>query len=136
MSTETTSKQGQIQQIVGVVLDVEFPESLPAIYNALEVEKSDGTKLVLEVSQHLSAQVVRAAALGSTDGLARGQAVKDNGSPISVPVGKEALGRLFNVTGNPIDGKGGTFSKREAIHKPAPTFKDQSTKTEIFETGI
>lgn len=135
-ATHTATKSGKIQQVVGVVLDVEFEGELPGIYNALEVTKDDGSKLLLEVSQHLSTHTVRAIALGSTDGLQRGQAVKDTGAPISVPVGKEALGRMFNVTGDPIDGKAGKFTKRGAIHKPAPAFKDQSTKTEIFETGI
>ncbi len=129
-------KKGQIQQVLGVVVDVEFSgDQPPALLNALEIER-DGGKLTLEVSQHLSSGTVRAIALGSTDGLRRGQEVIDTGAAISVPVGKATLGRMFNVTGQPIDGKGGTFTEMAPIHKSAPALTDQSTKTEIFETGI
>ena len=98
------TKQGRIIQIIGVVVDVEFDTHLPAIYSALEL-KHDEQTLVLEVAQHLSRQIVRAVALGPTDSLQRGQTVIDTGAPISVPVGDATLGRMFNVIGEPIDGK-------------------------------
>lgn len=126
---------GKIQQIVGVVVDVEFEGNLPAIFNALEV-RTDGPDLILEVEQHLSAHVVRTVALGSTDGLARGAEVVDTGAPISVPVGTDTLGRMFNVTGEPIDGKADKFKDRMPIHRTPPALSEQSTKTEVFETGI
>ena len=130
------SKIGSISQIVGVVVDVQFDvDSLPDIYNALEVEL-EGEKLVLEVAQHLSESSVRAIALGSTDGLRRGAEVKDSGSAISVPVGKETLGRMFNVIGQPIDKQKGTFSEYAPIHKSPPLLVDQSGQVEILETGI
>lgn len=127
--------KGKIIQIVGVVVDVEFDGHLPAIYNALEVELNKKS-LVLEVSQHLSRGAVRAIAMGPTDGLRRGVAVVDTGSPISVPVGDVTLGRMFNVVGEAIDGKPEAKGKRSPIHADAPTLEDQSGKTEIFETGI
>lgn len=126
---------GTIQQVVGVVVDIEFPGEAPAILNALEIDR-DGAKLVLEVSQHLSSNTVRAIALGTTDGLYRGQEVHDTGAAISVPIGQDTLGRMFNVTGQPIDGKGGKFSQHAPIHRDAPKLTEQSTKAEIFETGI
>ncbi len=130
------SKIGSISQIVGVVVDVQFDvDSLPDIYNALEVEL-EGEKLVLEVAQHLSESSVRAIALGSTDGLRRGAEVKDSGHAISVPVGKETLGRMFNVIGQPIDKQKGTFSEYAPIHKSPPLLVDQSGQVEILETGI
>lgn len=133
---EIKLKSGQIQQVLGVVVDIEFKEgSPPALLNALEVER-DGVKLVLEVSQHLSTSTVRAIALGSTDGLRRGQTVVDTGMAISVPVGDATLGRMFNVIGEPIDGKGGTFKELAPIHRAAPPLTEQSNKAEIFETGI
>jgi F-type H+-transporting ATPase subunit beta len=137
MATQTKQKTsaGKIQQIVGVVVDIEFEGEIPAIYNALEIAVASG-RLVLEVAQHLSDHVVRAIALGSTDGLRRGQAVVDSGAPISVPIGPKTLGRMFNVIGEPIDGKKGEFKELAPIHKPAPALVDQSTKTEVFETGI
>lgn len=128
-------KNGKISQIVGVVVDVEFEGHLPAIYNALEV-KLDGKTLVFEVAQHLSETSVRAIALGSTDGMTRGAVVKDTGAPISVPVGDETQGRMFNVTGQPIDGKADNFKKRASIHRDPPTLSEQSSETEILETGI
>src|SRR3990167_8000921 len=128
--------KGKVSQIVGVVVDVDFPiGKLPAIYNALKVN-IDKRALVLEVAQHLSESSVRAVALGSTDGLQRGAEVTDSGAPISVPIGKETLGRMFNVVGNPIDGKKGEFKNRSPIHKDPPTLADQSGKVEILETGI
>ncbi len=131
-----TTKIGSVSQVVGVVVDVSFDvDSLPEIYNALEVEL-EGEKLVLEVAQHLSESSVRAIALGSTDGLKRGAKVKDSGSAISVPVGKETLGRMFNVIGQPIDKLGGNFSEFAPIHKSPPLLVDQSGQVEILETGI
>lgn len=135
MTTKTQTTSGTIQQVIGVVLDVEFPGDLPAIYNALTIDRGSET-LTLEVAQHLSAHTVRAIALGATDGLKRGQVVVDTGAPIAVPVGNETLGRMFDVVGRPIDGKGGTFSKRNPIHRAAPAFIDQDTEVEVFETGI
>ena len=111
MATQTNQKTntGRITQIVGVVIDVEFDGGVPAIYNALEIPKADGTKVVLEVAQHLSSKSVRAISLGSTDGLRRDMEVTDTGAPISVPIGKDTLGRMFNVVGEPIDGKPNKF---------------------------
>ena len=132
----TKNATGKISQIVGVVVDVEFPvDSLPAIYNAIETELN-GKKLVLEVSQHLSESTVRAISLGSTDGLQRGTKVTDTGAPISVPVGEDTLGRMFDVTGNPIDKKSTSFKDRAPIHRTPPPLIDQSGKVEILETGI
>lgn len=136
MPTTTKQNTGRISQIVGVVIDVEFENDVPAIYNALEVTKEDGSKLVFEVAQHLSSKSVRAISLGSTDGLRRDMEVVDTGAPISMPIGKDTLGRMFNVVGEPIDGKPSKFKEFAPIHKQAPAFKDQSTKAEIFETGI
>lgn len=138
MNTVTDSKTnvGKISQIVGVVVDVDFPEGqLPAIYNALELE-SDGRKLVLEVAQHLSETSVRAVSLGGTDGLTRGTEVTDTGAPISVPVGDDTQGRMFNVIGQPIDGKEAEFENRAPIHRSAPELSEQSGAVEILETGI
>ena len=135
-ATKAQTKAGTITAIVGVVIDIEFAGSkLPAIYNALTTQL-DGNTITLEVAQHLSETAVRAISLGSTDGLARGTAVIDTGAPISVPVGESTLGRMFNVTGEPIDGKGGTFTERAAIHRAPPALIDQSGKIEILETGI
>jgi F-type H+-transporting ATPase subunit beta len=131
--------EGKIQQIIGVVVDVEFSQKIPDIYNALSIKISENNverEIILEVAHHLSAHTVRTVSLGSTDGLKRGDKVIDTGSPISVPVGKETLGRMFDVIGNPIDGKGGTFTEKSPIHRPAPHFDEQNTKIEIFETGI
>lgn len=128
--------EGRITQVVGVVVDVEFePGSLPAIYDALLV-KSGGRELILETAQHLSETSVRAVALASTDGLKRGTEVITTGAPISVPVGKETMGRMFNVTGDPIDGKKAEFKNRAPIHREPPSLSEQSGKTEILETGI
>jgi len=129
--------EGKIVQVIGPVVDVEFPEGLPNILNALLVPLKGGGELVLETQQHLDARRVRTVAMSSSDGLARGTAVTDTGAPISVPVGKETLGRMVNVVGQPIDGKPAIVSKKTyPIHRPAPEFKDQSTKVELFETGI
>ena len=128
---------GKIKQIIGVVVDVYFEQDLPAIYNALEVDLTEGAKLVLEVQQHVGSNVVRALAMGTTDGLKRDMDVRDTGASISVPVGKSVLGRVFDVLGNVIDGKEEIKTdKKYAIHRNAPAFEDQSNKAEILETGI
>jgi F-type H+-transporting ATPase subunit beta len=129
-------QKGRIAQIIGPVVDVEFAERLPEILNALVIEREEGD-VTLEVQQHLGNTMVRTVAMASTDGLARGMAVADTGKPISVPVGKATLGRMFNVVGKPIDGLPPFDAKKTyPIHRPAPDFKDQSTKVEVFETGI
>lgn len=134
--TSTSNKlTGSINQIVGVVVDVEFETELPAIYDALKIDLGK-RNVVLEVQQHLSENLVRAVALSSTDGLKRGQEVLSTGAPISVPIGEETLGRMFNVLGEPIDGKPPVSKSLSPIHREVPPLKDQSTKTEIFETGI
>ncbi|MCS6826249.1 MAG: F0F1 ATP synthase subunit beta [Caldilinea sp.] len=129
---------GTIQSVVGPVVDVVFPAGeLPEIYDAIHVKMDDGSTLVLEVEQHLGDGVVRSVAMGSTDGLRRGMTAISDGAPITVPVGPATLGRLFNVTGEPIDGKGEVKAEvRYPIHRPAPPFAEQSTKAEMFETGI
>jgi F-type H+/Na+-transporting ATPase subunit beta len=130
------TRNGKISQVVGVVVDVDFPEgALPAIFNALIV-RSGYRELVFEVAQHLSETSVRAIALGSTDGLKRGDVVEDTGAPISVPIGKETMGRMFNVIGKPIDGKKGDFKVTAPIHRAAPGLDEQSGEVEILETGI
>jgi len=129
--------KGTIAQIIGVVADVHFPNELPKIFTALETKMPNGDKLILEVQQHLGANTVRTVAMSTTDGLQRGAEVIDTGEPISVPVGPETLGRMFNVTGEAIDGLGASKAKKKyPIHRAAPSFKQQSTKTEILETGI
>ncbi len=129
-------KKGKILQVMGPVVDVYFEEGVPEIYNALTID-NNGTQLVLEVAAHLGLSEVRAFAMSSTDGLYRDMEVLDTGAPISVPVGAATLGRMFDVAGNPIDGKPAVVTaKKYSIHRPAPDFKDQSTKAEILETGI
>ena len=132
---------GTIVEVIGPVLDVKFEEQLPAIYNALEIQvpQEDGTsnRLIAEVQQHLGDNKVRAVALDSTDGIARGLQAVDQGAPISVPVGQPTLGRLFNVTGDAIDEKGEVNAEeRWPIHREAPPFEDLTPTEEIFETGI
>ncbi len=129
--------QGKLLQVIGPVIDVEFTDTkLPAIYDALEIQNGD-TKLVAEVHQHLGGGRVRAVSMGATDGLRRGMEVKATGAAISVPVGQAVLGRMFDVLGDTIDGKGPLKTdKRLSIHRSAPAFSEQSTKAEIFETGI
>ncbi len=129
--------KGKVVQIIGAVVDVEFDsKKIPTIYSALEIIRGK-EKLVLETQQHLGEGVVRAVAMGATDGLKRGTEVVDTGAPISVPVGEEVLGRLFNVLGEPIDQKGAVKAKKSLpIHRPAPTFAEQSTESQVFETGI
>jgi len=126
---------GKIIQVVGVVIDVEFEANLPAINDALLIQHSDRT-ITLEVAQHLDEKTVRSIALSTTDGLKRGQEVEATGAPISVPVGNETQGRMFNVTGNAIDGKPEATGKKAPIHRAAPTLEEQSNKSEILETGI
>ncbi len=134
--TKEKTKAGKITQIVGVVIDAEFEAgNLPAIYNALKVEVEDKT-IVFEVAQHLSETSVRAISLSSTDGLERGAKIVDTGAPISVPIGKETSGRMFNVIGEPIDGKKADFKTRAPIHRNPPALSDQSGETEVLETGI
>ncbi|OGH68723.1 MAG: F0F1 ATP synthase subunit beta [Candidatus Magasanikbacteria bacterium RIFCSPHIGHO2_02_FULL_45_10] len=129
--------KGSITQIIGVVVDAHFPEKLPNLYTAIETINQDGGKLVLEVQQHLGNNNVRAIAMSTTDGMVRGQEVTSTNEAISVPVGKETLGRMFNVTGDPIDGKGAVKTNiKYPIHRKAPPFTKQSTKSEVFETGI
>ncbi len=132
-----TKDKGKIIQIVGVVVDVEFGDGakLPAIYDALRVENGEET-VVLEVAQHLDEHIVRAIALSSTDGLARGAEVEATGSPIRVPVGKETQGRMFNVIGQAIDEKPQPKGETSPIHRAAPSLTEQANKTEILETGI
>ena len=141
MSTATETKMGRIVQVIGSTFDAEFPEGhLPEIYNALKIEgehKGVAIKLVGEVQQHLGGNRVRAVALGSTDGLFRDMQVEDTGAPLKVPVGNETLGRVFNLLGDPIDGRGPvTAAEYRAIHQDPPPFADLSPKTEVFETGI
>jgi len=134
----TTNATGKIVQVIGAVVDAEFPpDQLPDILNAIEVRRSDGTKLVLEVEQHLGNNWVRCVAMDSTDGLGRGVDVHDTGAPIAVPVGEATLGRLFNVLGQPIDNVGAVNTEqRSPIHRSPPAFTEQSTTVEVFETGV
>ena len=130
------SKKGNITQVIGAVVDVKFDGELPEILTALECDNG-GNRLVLEVAQHLGESSVRTIAMDSTEGLKRGDEVKDTGAPIQVPVGPETLGRLVNVIGQPIDEKGQISTKENwPIHRQAPSFNDQSTETEILVTGI
>lgn len=132
------SGKGKISQVMGAVVDVVFEQGhLPDIYNALTVERGDDNALVLEVAQHLGDSAVRTVAMDSTDGLVRGTEVRDSGTPISVPVGPETLGRLFDVLGNTIDNKGEVKTdKVNPIHRTAPKHEDLTTSTEILVTGI
>ncbi len=151
---------GRVLQITGPVVDVEFPpDQLPEIYNAIEIGldgtgdgsrggegqgdgtgtggRTDGGRLVLEVQNHLGNDAVRAVAMSSTDGLRRGMPAIDTGAPITVPVGEETLGRIFNVTGQPVDEQGPVHTATSyPIHRPAPSFEEQATAVEVFETGI
>jgi F-type H+-transporting ATPase subunit beta len=133
--------KGKIVEIIGPVLDVEFKDELPAIYTALEIREKTSAGdifLVAEVQQHLGDNKVRAVAMDSTDGLARGMDVLDTGGPITVPVGEATLGRLFNLIGETVDGgeQISADNERWPIHRPAPAFSDLEPTTEIFETGI
>ncbi|NCN22259.1 F0F1 ATP synthase subunit beta [Candidatus Falkowbacteria bacterium] len=131
------NQNGSVKQVIGAVVDVSFEKSLPEIYTALEVVKASGEKIILEVQQHIGFNVVRTIAMGTTDGLRRGDEVVNTGRGISVPVGVGTLGRILNVLGEPIDNAGEIKGdKLYEIHRDAPDFADQSTKTEILETGI
>lgn len=129
---------GKITQIIGAVLDIKFVEGkLPEIYEAINIKSNEGNNLVVEVAQHLGDDTVRCIAMGPTDGLVRGMEAEATGAPISVPVGEKTLGRMFNVLGNPIDNKPAPEGvKKKPIHRKAPAFEEQSTSTEILETGI
>ena len=136
VATEST---GKVTQITGPVVDIEFPAGeLPAILNAVEIDRGKEDPLICEVQQHLGNNWVRSVAMTTTDGLARGIAAKDTGGPISVPVGEVTLGRVFDVLGRPIDGKGPMDKKaaRLPIHRGAPAFDQQTTEVEVFETGL
>ncbi len=141
MATATEQTVGQVTQVIGSTFDAEFPEDkLPSIYNALHIDaevKGLTVKVTGEVQQHLGGCRVRCVALGSTDGMVRGMDVRDTGGPLTVPVGKETLGRVFNLLGEPVDGRGPVETEeRWPIHRHAPLLEDLSSKTEIFETGI
>ena len=130
-------KKGKLTQVIGAVLDIKFSDGLPEINEAIRIKRKDDTVLVAEVAQHLGDDTVRCVAMGPTDGLVRGMEAIATGSPIKVPVGEACLGRIFNVLGEPIDNKPAPENvDYEPIHRPAPEFKDQSTNTEILETGI
>ena len=135
--SQQTNVVGRISQVIGAVVDVKFDEGqLPPILNALHTQNQDQT-LVLEVAQHLGESTVRTIAMDSTEGLVRGQEVRDTGDSITVPVGPETLGRILNVVGEPIDGRGPVDAKMQLpIHRPTPEFVDQSTEAEILVTGI
>jgi F-type H+/Na+-transporting ATPase subunit beta len=135
-ATKAAGAAGRVVQVLGAVVDVQFEDRLPEILNALETDNG-GNRLVLEVAQHLGESTVRTIAMDSTEGLVRGQAVRDTGGPITVPVGDETLGRIINVIGEPVDQAGPLKTReRRAIHQPAPEFVDQSTEAEILVTGI
>ncbi|NCP12456.1 MAG: F0F1 ATP synthase subunit beta, partial [Sphingomonadales bacterium] len=135
-ATPAGTATGRIAQVIGAVVDVVFDGDLPNILSALETD-NNGQRLVLEVAQHLGENTVRTIAMDSTEGLTRGQSVRDTGSQITVPVGPETLGRIMNVVGEPIDERGPVGAKRSApIHAEAPAFVDQSTEAEILVTGI
>jgi F-type H+-transporting ATPase subunit beta len=141
-ATATTAQHGRIMQVIGPVVDVEFPPgSLPDIYTALSITNpgidARADNLVIEVSQHLGENTARCISMDSTDGLVRGMAVRSQGAPISMPVGKEVLGRILNVIGDPVDERGPVAATRKMpIHRSAPTLVDQNVKIEAFETGI
>ncbi len=131
-------KDGQVSQVIGAVVDVKFEDGeLPELRTALEIAREGDTRLVLEVQQHLGEQTVRCVAMDTTDGLIRGAKVKNTGAPITVPVGEGTLGRLLNITGDPIDKLGPIkHDKRYPIHRPAPKFEDLDTSSALLETGI
>ena len=128
---------GKITQVISAVLDIKFTAgNLPEIYEAINIKTNDNETLVVEVAQHLGDDTVRCIAMGPTDGLKRGMEAVATGAPISVPVGEETLGRMFNVLGNPIDNKEAPKVEHDPIHRKAPTFEEQATSTEMLETGI
>ena len=130
--------EGKVKQVIGVVVDIEFESgNLPEIYNAVKiVDRAKDIDLVLEVEQHLGANTVKCVALGSTDGVKRGMKAVDTGSPVTVPVGEKALGRLINVLGEPIDQLGPIKGDRWSIHREPPKFEEQSVEAKMFETGL
>src|SRR5258705_4731251 len=133
------SNVGKVVQIIGPTVDVAFDaEHLPRILNAIQIaDEAKGIKLTVEAALHIGDNVVRCVAMSSTDGLVRGMEAVDTGAPISVPVGESGLGRIFNLLGEPIDGKGPVQAeKRYPIHRPSPTFEEQETTIQVFETGI
>src|SRR3989344_4827441 len=141
----TNVTKGKIIQVIGPVVDVEFGDpsassgqEMPALFNALEIHFSanEGGRIIAEVAKHLEPGKVRAVALATTDGIRRGDEVTDTGGPISVPVGPKVLGNIFDVLGNTLNDTDIDFDKRLPIHRNAPLFTEQSTKVEIFETGI
>src|SRR5258705_13835537 len=131
---------GKIVQVVGAVVDIEFLQSLPAIYDALTVDfkvEGQSIKLTLEVQQHLGDDWVRTVSMSGTEGLKRGYEVIDTGAPISVPVGEGVMGRVFDVCGNPVDERGPVKAEKYyPIHRPAPKLVDQSTSPQVLPTGI
>ena len=129
-------KNGIVRRVTGPVVDVQFPAGhLPDIYNAIEIQLED-RKVVMEAMQQLGSDTVRCVSLFSTDGIARGCTAVDTGSPVTMPVGEATLGRMFNVVGDPIDGKGPVEAERMPLHRAAPSFTDVIPSTEILETGI
>jgi F-type H+-transporting ATPase subunit beta len=131
-------KVGKVMRVIGPVVDVEFfAEELPALYNAIRIERPDGTKLIIEVSQYLGENVVRCVAMSTTDGLIRGMDAVDTGEAITMPVGRETLGRIFNLLGEPIDKLGDCQAKkRYPIHRSPPPFEEQVPSNQVFETGL
>ena len=131
-------KEGKITQIIGAVLDIQFDkETLPSLYNAIEIQKKDGSKIIAEVMQHLGNDTVRCVAMSATDGLQRGMKAVDTGAPIKTPVGNAVLGRVFNVLGDTIDERGEVKTDEKwSIHRPAPKLVEQKPVAEMFETGI
>ncbi len=138
MTTISGTEEGRVTQIIGPVLDLDFPlGKLPAILNAVEIKTADGHRIVVEVASHLGENSVRAISMHPTDGMVRGMTARDTGRPISAPVGKGTLGRIMNVVGEPVDGKGAVkFDRLDPIHRLAPSFEDQVTHPEMLETGI
>ena len=131
---KAAAAMGKVTQVIGAVVDVQFNGDLPAILNALETT-NNGARLVLEVAQHLGENTVRTVAMSATEGLVRGAAVTDLGGPISVPVGDATLGRILNVIGEPVDEKGPVnAAEYRPIHRPAPTFAEQATESQILVT--
>src|SRR5512137_2242154 len=142
MATATSIQNGKITQVIGPVVDVEFPAGgLPEIYTACTVTNpgidARQDNLVIEVAQHLGENTARCVAMDSTEGLVRGMPVRDTGHPITMPVGKEVLGRILNVVGDPVDERGPVqATQRRPIHRPPPSLVEQNVKIEAFETGI
>src|SRR5688572_53725 len=133
---EGKGSRGEVRQVMGAVVDVQFHDHLPEILNALETD-NHGNRLILEVAQHLGENTVRTVAMDTSEGLVRGQEVKDTGEPISVPVGEETLGRIMNVIGESVDEAGPVLTnQRRPIHQDAPPYVDQATEAQILVTGI